>query len=293
MSKILDSIVAAKWALAPVTLAQMVTVIQRWNNGEKLDPELARQIRMNRSGGRYAGGWDDDGGSRPKDPYEVCGKVAVVNVCGLIARHAGMVNGFSQPEGIAVEDLTGNLKSAAKRFNRILLDVDSPGGTLAGMAELQACIDGLRAGGVKVVALARDQMCSGAYWMGCRCDDVFAVSTAEIGSIGVYQCVTDYSQQLAGDGVKVHLVASGPHKGAGADGTELTDVQLGGLLEGVKDAAALFTSVVKQGRGMSDEQAAAVSTGQAWMAEQAMELGLIDGIVTSREALIEEMNARA
>lgn len=290
--KLLNYIVNNKWALAPVALAQMVTVVRAWGNGEKLDPELARQIRMGRSGGRYVGGgWEDEGGGRGvRDPYEVCGRVAVVSVCGLIARHASMVNGMSQPEGISVEELTGNLKSAAKKFDRILLDVDSPGGTLAGMAELQACIDGLRAGGVKVAALARDQMASGAYWMSCRCDDIFAVSTAEVGSIGVYQCVTDYSQQLAADGVVVHLVASGPHKGAGAEGTALSDVQLSGLLEGVKDAAALFTSVVKQGRGLSDEQAAAVSTGMCWMAEQAMGLGLVDQIVSGRDEVIEMMN---
>lgn len=288
--KLLTWILNQKWAVRPTELRMAVAIVKAWTEGreDQLDPAMAARLKVTRSGGRYAMGGDD--GNEYREPFTMHGRVAVVPVCGVIARHAKMVNGWSQPEGIAVEDLTSNLHAAARRSQRLLLDVDSPGGTLAGMAELAACIDGLRAGGVRVVALARDQMCSGAYWMSCRCDDIYAVATAEVGSIGVYQCITDYSRQLDESGITVHLLASGPHKGAGADGVKPTDDHLGGLLEGVKDAADLFTRTVAQGRGLDQEEAAAVSTGMAWMAEQAMALKLIDGIVDGRDELIERMN---
>ena len=298
--KLLNWILNQKWAVKPTELRMAAAIVKAWTEGreDQLDPAAALRLRELRAGGRYGGGYggggryvmEDDRGRDYREPFTMHGRVAVVPVCGLIARHAGMVNGLSQPEGIAVEDLVRNLQSAARRSQRLLLDVDSPGGTLAGMSELAACIDGLRAGGVRVVALARDQMCSGAYWMSCRCDDIFAVGTAEVGSIGVYQCVTDFSRQLDEAGITVHLLASGVHKGAGAEGTELNEVQRDGLLECVMDAAALFTRTVAQGRGLDQEEAATVSTGMAWMAEQALALKLIDGIVSGRDELIEQMN---
>lgn len=296
MNHLLNNLLTQRWAMDPLYLTRAVGVVNLWTHGQLKGEageqyrEVANALRLSRANGRYA--MDDDGfGDGGQEPaYRMAGNVAVVPVSGMIARHASMVNGASQPKGMSSQRFIDSIRRAATASNRVLLDVDSPGGTVAGLAEAQAAVDQLVASGVNVVAIARDMMASGAYWLSCRCTAVYAVATADVGSIGVYRVIEDSSAMLKAEGVIRHLVASGPHKGAGEPGTPLTEVQMQGVIEDVADAADLFASVVAEGRGMTEAQMQLVTDGRSYGAERAMSLGLIDGI-TTLEDLIAAMQA--
>jgi signal peptide peptidase SppA len=178
--------------------------------------------------------------------------------------------------------------------------IDSPGGTIAGTSDLADDIRNASATKPTYV-YASDLMASAALWAGSGARQVFANKSAEIGSIGVYAVVYDTSGMAAKDNVKVHVISSAPPiKGAGVGGTEITPPQLAEWERQVKDLADLFVGELSRNRRMTREQAQSLATGQVWVAEQARERGLIDGVISLDEAMqrlleeaMEENNSKA
>ena len=159
----------------------------------------------------------------------------------------------------------------------ILLHIDSPGGTVAGTAELAA--DVRAAGESKPVYTHFDDLgCSAAYWVGSQAGQVAAGATTLVGSIGTVAVVADTSGMMDKDGIKVHVVSTGEHKGAFVDGAPVTDEQLAELQTEVNDLNEHFLQGVADGRGITMESVRALADGRVHIAAKAMDLGLIDNV---------------
>lgn len=160
----------------------------------------------------------------------------------------------------------------------ILLAIDSPGGTVDGTYDLAA--DVKAAGRRKPVFAWVDGMAaSAAYWMASQASQVFTGNPmSQVGSIGTYLAVYDYSAAAEKEGVKVHLFTTGPLKGMGVPGTAITDDHKAHLQGRINEAQTFFDDAVRKGRGLSAAQLDGVRTGAAWFAAKAQELRLIDGI---------------
>lgn len=166
---------------------------------------------------------------------------------------------------------------ADPKVGSILMVVDSPGGYVAGTQDLAD--DVAAANDQKpVVAYIEDLGASAAYWVASQAGKVYANSGAFVGSIGVFAVVQDSSKAAELAGVKVHLISTGPLKGAGADGTPVTDEMLAAWQVEVDATMAQFSGAVRGGRGMTAKQLDAVTTGGVWPAKESIGLGLIDGI---------------
>ena len=180
----------------------------------------------------------------------------------------------------AVDD--GDVKS-------ILLHVDSPGGTVAGTADLAREVRDANAK-KPVYAHIDDLGASAAYWAASQARSITANQTAEIGSIGVLAIVNDLSGAAEMEGIKVHVISTGDYKGAFAPGTEVTDDQLKYLQGVVNDVFAFFRADVMSGRGMAREAFDRVADGRTWIASKAKGLGLIDA-VQSMDRTLEQIAA--
>lgn len=170
----------------------------------------------------------------------------------------------------------------------ILLVIDSPGGTVAGTADLAAEI---KAASTKkpVYAQIEDCCCSAAYWVASQATKVYANDrTAIVGSIGTYLGLYDESEKFAADGIKPVLIATGEHKGAGFPGTEITDNQRAHFQGVIDQTQQSFADAVSSGRQLSAEEVEQLATGKVWLADQATQLGLIDGI-QSRDTTLHEV----
>ena len=88
----------------------------------------------------------------------------------------------------------------------------------------------------------------------------------------------DTSKAAELEGVKAHLVTTGPLKGAGADGVPVTDEHIAAWQTEVDAVMEAFGGTVRKGRGMSAAQFSKVATGGIWTAKEAKDLGLIDGV---------------
>lgn len=205
--------------------------------------------------------------------------VAVVVVDGVLSKGGGWF-------GASTVAVRAQLRDAAARegVRAILLKVSSPGGFVDGTADLAADV-AAAAAAKPLEAYVEDIGGSAAYWVASQATRVWANATALVGSIGTYQVLWDESDAFRQMGVKVHVVSTGPLKGAGEPGTEITPEILKSEQTLVDDLNEHFLAAVRKGRGMTPKQVEAVATGEVWIAAKAKALGLVDGVRTFDEVL--------
>lgn len=232
----------------------------------------------------------------PKRQGEICGEAVelpsmrVEDGTAVIPINGVMVRGVSLAEKVSgvvtVEDVERDIGWAVKSpdVKRIVLDIDSPGGMYNGTPELGDVI--AKAAQQKPVAsFTAGMMASAAYWSGSATGRVYMSKSASVGSIGVVLQWPDVSEAMKGVGVKIMVFSSGEYKGMTPE-VELTDSQKSYLKERVMKLADEFYSHVKGQRAGANE---AAFDGRVFMADEAMELGLIDGTARNIEEVIEVM----
>jgi protease-4 len=179
-------------------------------------------------------------------------------------------------------------KSGAKG---VILSIESPGGTTTGAELLYDAIRRLSAK-KPTVAVVGDMAASGAYIAAISADRIVAHGNSLVGSIGVLIQYPDFAKLLDKVGVEVDSVKSSPLK-AEPSGYEPTSPEVRAALAAlVADSYQWFKGLVKQRRGMSDAELAAVDDGRVFTGRQALGLKLIDEIGGEREAIAWMEHAR-
>lgn len=207
--------------------------------------------------------------------------VAVIPVKGIIT--CGLPKIYRAFGYADCDQIKGWLRAAVadEKVSGIVLDVDSPGGTIGGVMELAQAIEELqRASGKKIVTYTRGQCCSAAYWITAGSYAILASPSADVGSIGVYLAMYDQSKRFEIAGYRVEIIKAGSLKAIGVPGTPLTDAQREHLQEGVDEIYGAFTAHVSAHRASVSPDA---MQGQAFSAARALEAGLIDDITDDME----------
>jgi signal peptide peptidase SppA len=216
------------------------------------------------------------------------GGVAVIEVHGLILRHDMPWLRFFGIEYSTTESLRTQLRDAvgSPDTTGIFLDVDSPGGTVEGVADLADEIFAAR-GVLPVTAHANEFAASAALWLGSQADLFETSQTGEVGSMGVYLALYDMSEMAAEAGIRVVLIRTGEHKGVGVPGFPISEANEAMLQESVDDTMSIFTAAVARGRGdrLSKENLEALSDARIVVGARAKRLGLIDTIRTAEQSL--------
>jgi signal peptide peptidase SppA len=171
------------------------------------------------------------------------------------------------------------------RFVGAILCMDSPGGSVAGTSDLGDDIAALAA--VKpVIGHVQDLCASACYWAASQCNEIYANNgTALVGSIGTIIATYDYSKMCEKEGIAAKVYATGDLKGAGFPGTEITPEQ-DQYFQGIVDATQRhFAEAVAKGRNLSIESVNKLATGAVFLAGQAQDASLIDGIKSFDQCL--------
>ena len=177
------------------------------------------------------------------------------------------------------EDIGEALREAGERddIKAVFLNIDSPGGTVAGTPELAAAVKALN-GSKPVYAFSSGLMCSAAYWIASQARAIYATPSAQVGSIGVVQAVIDNTAALDQAGLKVEVFSIGKYKAMGAPGTSLTDDQRELIQSNLAEIAAEFhDAVLSRGRAIPAE----AMEGQTFSGKQAQRHNLA-GMVPDR-----------
>jgi signal peptide peptidase SppA len=179
----------------------------------------------------------------------------------------------------SAEDIGEALREAGERddIKAVFLNIDSPGGTVAGTPELAAAVKALN-GSKPVYAFSSGLMCSAAYWIASQARAIYATPSAQVGSIGVVQAVIDNTAALDKAGLKVEVFSVGKYKAMGAPGTPLTDDQRELIQSNLAEIAAEFhDAVLSRGRAIPAE----AMEGQTFSGKQAQRHNLA-GMVSDR-----------
>jgi signal peptide peptidase SppA len=256
------------WAMAPEVFSDLAAIVERHASGERLSEKDLRAAV------------GDKPTSRESSMYRA-GDVAVIPIRGVIARYADQVNGICQDTGRSADSIQADLKAAVADLmvKSIALRIDSPGGTVAGTAEIASAIKAATAAGKPVHAYVDGLAASAAYWIASAAESItVSASTAQAGSIGVITAHYDETAALERRGYKLHVVRSVALKAPGTMGESLSAEQLDSMQRRVAQLHAAFASAVQENRKLSDAQIAQATTGEVWAADQAQKLGLVDGM---------------
>lgn len=207
--------------------------------------------------------------------------VAILSLNGFMSREPNSIGGTSTTM------LRRSIRAAVSddSVKAILMIVNSGGGTVDGTAALA---DDIAAAARKkpFYSYVEGTCASAAFWAASQGTQILADRTAEQGSIGTLFVVEDWSKFYEDLGVKVHALATGPIKGAGVEGTEITEEQLKAFETRRDDLNAHFLAGVAKGRKLSADDVKAVADGSVWISKKAQSLGLIDGISTYDQAFL-------
>jgi len=182
----------------------------------------------------------------------------------------------------SLDEVRSTVESAAAdpAVTSIVLNIDSPGGTVRGTPEAADAI--YEASKVKPVsAHTSGTMASAAYWLGSQATSVSMTRSASVGSIGVMVPHIDQSKRAEMLGVKVELFTTGKFKAAGFPGTSLTESQRELIQERIDQVFGEFKSAVtRQGRKIPAE----AMQGQSFYGPQAESLGLATVVRSASQA---------
>jgi capsid assembly protease len=186
---------------------------------------------------------------RERQPQE---GIAVVPVMGIISPRIHNVEGISTGGGMSAEGFAAAMRQLAADPNvkGIVLDIDSPGGNVAGIPEAVSAIRDVRAAGKPVSAVAHHWAASAAYWLASAAEELVVTPSGEVGSIGVYVYHEDISKRLENVGVKPTLIRAGPHKAEGHPAFPLGEEAAAHVQARVDDYYAMFVKDVAKGRGV-------------------------------------------
>ena len=162
--------------------------------------------------------------------------------------------------------------------------IDSPGGGTEGSEEIY---DELRRLAAKkpVVAVVGGMAASGAYIAALAADRIFVRGNSIVGSIGVLVEYPNLSGLMDKVGVKFESIKSSPLKAA-PNGFEQTSEEARAAMAGlIADSFDWFKGLVKDRRGLTDEELAKVDDGRVFTGRQGLPLKLVDAIGDERDAI--------
>jgi signal peptide peptidase SppA len=221
------------------------------------------------------------------------GAIAVLPVFGVISQRVDMMSAMSG--GTSTEGFGRAFQQALSdpSVSSIILNIDSPGGSVYGVQELTDTIYAAR-GQKPIVAQANSLAASAAYWIASAADEIVVTPSGEVGSIGVIAVHEETSTLDERIGLKVTVMTAGKFKGEGNPYEPLSDDAKSAIEGRLQDYYGAFTSAVARGRGVS---AADVRTGfgqgRVVGAQQAVKLGMADRVATLDETIARLANPRS
>ena len=199
---------------------------------------------------------------------------ALIDVRGVIA----------DKEMASADNLVTSLQAAFAdpKVKGVVLRINSPGGSPVQSGYVYDEIRRLRGlhPDTKVYAVISDLGASGAYYIASAADEIYADKASLVGSIGVTAAGFGFVGAMEKLGVQRRAYTSGEHK-AFLDPFEPEKPDETKFWLGVLNVThEQFIASVKQGRGdrLKDKEHPELFSGLVWTGQQALPLGLIDGL---------------
>lgn len=292
--RIYKALCSMPWMIQPEKLEAIAEFFQLQLDGGKLNPEeIAERTAHPKKGFSRETHWFEAQGAQAY-PYQAAvsgsnsmsnGLVAVLPIYGVIAHRAQM--NISSGGGFNIEDFRTRFQNAVDDPNvkAIVLDIDSPGGTVSGVDEMSKQIFQARTQ-KQITAVANTQAASAAYYLASAATELVVTPSGDVGSIGVYMLHSDMSSALQAKGINTTLIKAGKFKAEGNPYQPLDDEALASLQSNVDDYYDMFVKAVARNRGVSAEDVrGGFGQGRTVLAKEAVKQGMADRVGTLEEVI--------
>lgn len=266
------------WAIVPERLTAIEAVVMRLAQGASASPEVMEQVRA-----------DSEVMAARRDVARQAsngGGIAVLPFYGVSTQRPPPP--MSSGTGLMSTQLFSNMFRAAladDSVGGILIDIDSPGGSVFGVQELANEIYSAR-GKKPVVAIANSLAASAAYWIGSSASEFYITPGGEAGSIGVFAAHQDISKQQETEGVKTTLISAGRYKVEGSPYGPLDDEAKAHMQSRIDAHYGAFTRAVARNRGVGvDAVRTGMGEGRTYGASDAKAAGMVDDVATFDQVL--------
>ena len=216
--------------------------------------------------------------------YLVNGQTALVPVLGTLIQRGDWM---SEMSGMTSYGRVGRMLDAAandRKVKHIVLEVDSPGGEVAGAFDLADKIYHMR-GDKPITAVASEKALSAGYLIASSADEVVLPRTGNLGSIGVVMKHLDMSGALAKRGIGVTLLYAGEKKVDGHPFGPLDERVTGELMDKIKDVYGLFVDTTARNLDIGADRVRGTEAG-TFMGMKAVDSGLAHRVNTLSNELM-------
>jgi signal peptide peptidase SppA len=270
------------WALMPEMLSVIASILAHRVAGEPVSRDDIEAALVNRK----------------NLPQPRAGSVARIPIYGVISPRMNLMAETSG--GTSYDKIAAQLHEAMadKAVRTILLDIDSPGGNVAGSAELASVI--MRARTRKPI-LAQIQFTGGsaAYHLASASTEIIAAPSARVGAIGTYGIHNDLSEALKQLGINRTYIYAGEGKVDGNETAPPSEAFLARAQKSIDEAYSQFVGNVVKGRGKDGKDGKVVTTEMVrneWKAhvygsDEAKSLGMIDTVGTLEDTVVRLLSA--
>ncbi|SHM26540.1 protease-4 [Fibrobacter sp. UWR3] len=207
-------------------------------------------------------------------------RIALLNIDGTI--DAGMEQSVAE----ALRRMPGSAEA-------LVLRISSPGGSAIASDKIWGAIMELKKRGIPVVASIGDMGASGAYYIACAADAIFAEPYSIVGSIGIYGGKIDASGLMSKVGLKAETVKTHEHADAETFTRPWTDAEKAALQQYMDEFYERFVKVVSGATGIARAKVdSSYGGGRVFIGEKAYKYGLVQGL-GGLDAALKEARKRA
>ncbi|NPA30895.1 MAG: signal peptide peptidase SppA [Chloroflexi bacterium] len=202
--------------------------------------------------------------------------VAIVQVVGPIVSEA-QTSPWSTSSQAAAADIIPLIQHLEKDPNvkAIVLHVNSPGGSVVASDRIYHALDQVD----KPLIVYMDELAaSGGYYISMASDYIVANPNTMTGSIGVIAVFLNAEGLMEKIGLEAEVITAGEAKDMGSIYRAMTPEERAYFEKMLRAVHENFMQVVAEGRDMDLARVRELADGRIYLAEDALELGLIDAL---------------
>ena len=216
------------------------------------------------------------------------GKVLIIPIRGFLSD--APKKGLLDDRASVVQEVVSQLRMAEKdeEIKAVLLEINSPGGTITASDILyHEIMEFKERTKTKIVAVLMDVAASGGYYIALPADRIVAHPTTITGSVGVIFITPKVSGLMDKLGLAVEVNKSGREKDIGSYFRPSTPEEQKIFQEMTDKMGGRFLDLVAKHRKMDPKALTSISTARIYLADEALQLKLIDSIGYLSDAISE------
>lgn len=255
------------WLMHPEKLRVMTDVLLKKASGSNFDGLLA--LSQNSSSENERSGM-----------VQRVGSTAILNIEGVMVPKCSWIDSMCGFVSTLTLHSAFNALVADPSIGRIVLYLDTPGGSSTGIPEFAESIFNARSE-KEIVAFTDVVMASAGYWLGAAAEKIVSTPSAVIGSIGTYIPLIKY--KMEGADYDVHYISAGENKLFGAPDIKISEAEVDYFKEKIAVHYTKFTDVISKYRGVSSEDV--IGTKASWYSAEDAPTWMYDELSDSNYVL--------